>query len=140
MKTELGFLKRKEPFTYMGKEYKAVGIDPNKSVNSILCMDKDDSRIWLDVATPVEVFPMSDQDAADLLYRNRSVFMHDREMLLAIDTAVAALKGTKAKWKAKDFHTCYCDNCNFEFDIMKCEFMENMKHCPNCGADMQGDS
>ena len=114
MKTELGFLKRNDPFTHMGKVYKAIGIDPNKSVNCILCADKDNSRIWLDVATPVEVFPMSDQDAA--------------------------LKGIKAKWKAKDFHTCYCDNCNFEFDIMKCEFMENMKHCPNCGADMQGDS
>lgn len=42
------------------------------------------------------------------------------------------------RWKAKDFHTCYCTNCNFAFDIMKCDFMDKMRFCPNCGAKMEG--
>lgn len=42
------------------------------------------------------------------------------------------------KWKAKSFHECFCDNCGFSFDIMKCDFLGNMKHCPNCGAKMEG--
>ena len=45
----------------------------------------------------------------------------------------------QGKWKAKDFHTCYCTDCDFEFDIMKCDFMDNMNYCPNCGADMRGE-
>lgn len=44
------------------------------------------------------------------------------------------------KWHALNFHTCYCTNCHFVFDIMKCDFMEKMKYCPNCGADMRGDN
>ena len=44
----------------------------------------------------------------------------------------------KGKWRALNFHTCYCTNCHFDFDIMKCDFMEKMKFCPNCGADMRG--
>lgn len=42
------------------------------------------------------------------------------------------------RWKAKDFHTCYCPNCNFTFDIMNCDFMDKMRFCPNCGAKMEG--
>lgn len=41
------------------------------------------------------------------------------------------------KWIAKSFHECFCDNCGFSFDIMKCDFLENMKHCPNCGVQME---
>lgn len=44
----------------------------------------------------------------------------------------------KGKWKAKSFHECFCDNCGFSFDIMNCDFLENMKYCPNCGAKMEG--
>lgn len=43
----------------------------------------------------------------------------------------------KARWCAKNFHTCYCTNCDFMFDIMKCDFMDKMKFCPNCGSDMR---
>ena len=41
------------------------------------------------------------------------------------------------KWKAKSFHEFFCDNCGFSFDMMKCDFLENMNFCPNCGADMR---
>ena len=44
----------------------------------------------------------------------------------------------QGKWKAKSFHEVYCDNCGFNFDIMKCDFMERMYFCPNCGAKMKG--
>ena len=44
----------------------------------------------------------------------------------------------KGEWYALNFHTCYCTNCHFDFDIMKCDFMEKMKFCPNCGAKMKG--
>ena len=43
------------------------------------------------------------------------------------------------RWKAKGFHTCYCTNCNFAFDIMKCDFMDKMRFCPTCGAKMEAD-
>jgi membrane protease subunit (stomatin/prohibitin family) len=46
----------------------------------------------------------------------------------------------QGKWKAKTFHECICDNCGFSFDIMKCDFLENMKFCPNCGARMKGEA
>lgn len=40
----------------------------------------------------------------------------------------------QGKWKAKSFHEYFCHNCGFSFDAMKCEFLENMKYCPNCGV------
>ena len=40
----------------------------------------------------------------------------------------------QGEWKAKSFHEFFCDNCGFSFDMMKCDFLENMKFCPNCGA------
>lgn len=44
----------------------------------------------------------------------------------------------QGKWKAKSFHEFFCDNCGFSFDMLKCDFLENMKFCPNCGAKMKG--
>ncbi len=52
--------------------------------------------------------------------------------------AVPSADRPQGKWKAKSFHECFCDNCGFSFDIMKCDFFGNMKHCPNCGARMKG--
>lgn len=43
-------------------------------------------------------------------------------------------KRTPGEWKAKTFHHCYCTNCDFVFDIMKCDFMGDMNYCPKCGA------
>lgn len=48
-----------------------------------------------------------------------------------------ALKQKTGKWVAKDFHRCTCSQCNFTFDIMKCDFLDRMFHCPNCGARME---
>jgi len=45
----------------------------------------------------------------------------------------------QGKWKAKSFHECFCHNCGFSFDVMKCEFLENMKYCPNCGVPKGAD-
>ncbi len=42
----------------------------------------------------------------------------------------------QGEWKALNYHTCYCTNCHFDFDIMKCDFMAKMQFCPNCGAKM----
>ena len=58
----------------------------------------------------------------------------------AFADAVKALPSAdrpQGKWKAKSFHEFFCNNCGFSFDMMKCEFLENMKFCPNCGADMR---
>lgn len=52
-----------------------------------------------------------------------------------IEMKKTAKKG--AAWKAKNFHVVYCNNCKFEFDIMRCEFIGQMNYCPNCGADMR---
>ena len=43
----------------------------------------------------------------------------------------------RGRWLAKSFHEVYCDKCGFDFDIMKNEFIDKMKYCPNCGADMR---
>ena len=45
----------------------------------------------------------------------------------------------QGKWKAKSFHEFFCNNCGFSFDMMKCEFLENMKYCPNCGVRKGAD-
>lgn len=52
---------------------------------------------------------------------------------------VDAVSVVHGEWKAKSFHEVYCDNCGFTFDIMKCDFLENMKFCPNCGVRMKGE-
>lgn len=55
----------------------------------------------------------------------------------AVEVAIKALQDRpQGKWKAKSFHEFFCDNCGFSFDMMKCDFLENMKFCPNCGARM----
>lgn len=42
-----------------------------------------------------------------------------------------------SRWLAKDFHSVYCDNCWFTFDIMTCDFVDSMFFCPKCGARMK---
>lgn len=39
-------------------------------------------------------------------------------------------------WKAKSFHELFCDNCGFDFDIMRNDFIDKMNYCPNCGSKM----
>ena len=65
----------------------------------------------------------------------------DRHYIEALDHAIKNLKERpQGEWKALTYHTCYCTNCHFDFDIMKCDFMTKMKFCPNCGADMRGEN
>ena len=45
-------------------------------------------------------------------------------------------KQKTGRWLANSFHEVYCDQCGFYFDIMKNEFIDKMKFCPNCGAGM----
>lgn len=45
-------------------------------------------------------------------------------------------KMKKGHWKAKSFHELFCDNCGFDFEIMKNDFIDKMHYCPNCGAKM----
>lgn len=45
----------------------------------------------------------------------------------------------RSVWKAKNFHVVFCENCKFEFDIVSCDFIDQMNYCPNCGVDMRGD-
>lgn len=66
------------------------------------------------------------------------------EDVIPLEDAIAIIDFVKTeqnvgRWKAKDFHTCYCTNCDFTFDIMKCDFMDKMMFCPNCGARMGTD-
>ncbi len=57
---------------------------------------------------------------------------------IVVQTAdVAVVK--HGAWKARNFHVLYCTNCEFDFDIMKCEFISEMKYCPHCGAKMEGE-
>lgn len=42
-------------------------------------------------------------------------------------------------WKAKSFHEVFCDNCGFDFDIMRNDFIDKMYYCPNCGARMESE-
>ena len=60
------------------------------------------------------------------------------ERLVLQAPTIDAVEVVHGKWKAKSFHEVYCDNCGFDFDIMKCDFMERMNFCPNCGANMKG--
>lgn len=68
-------------------------------------------------------------------YTNATHWLQKRIEAIPTIDAVSVVRGA---WKAKSFHEVYCDNCGFTFDIMKCDFLENMKFCPNCGARMKG--
>lgn len=54
-----------------------------------------------------------------------------------IDQEICPVR-SEDKWKALSYYECYCTKCHFYFDIMKCDFIERMNFCPNCGADKRG--
>ena len=53
-----------------------------------------------------------------------------------IEQLAAKARPKTGHWKAKSFHELFCDNCGFDFDIMRNDFIDNMNYCPNCGAKM----
>jgi len=72
--------------------------------------------------------PYDTEDAMDKALYN---FAHDK----LVTTPTAQPK--TGRWLAKSFYEVYCDQCGFDFDIMKNEFLDKMKYCPNCGAKMK---
>lgn len=72
---------------------------------------------------------------ADTLKANiNTAFWSEIEKVIDSAPTIDAVSVMHGEWKAKSFHEVYCDNCGFDFDIMKCDFLENMKFCPNCGV------
>lgn len=67
---------------------------------------------------------------------NWNVYSELYDMIEELPSAESVRHG---KWKAKSFHEFFCDNCGFSFDMMKCDFLENMNYCPYCGARMNED-
>ena len=63
------------------------------------------------------------------------------ETISAFKMAIKALEqeSKTGHWKAKSFHELFCDNCGFDFDIMRNDFLDKMKYCPNCGAKMESE-
>lgn len=61
-----------------------------------------------------------------------------RNIICKVETMPSADK-PQGKWKAKSHYEYFCNNCGFSFDIMKCDFLENMKYCPNCGVPKGAD-
>lgn len=82
-------------------------------------------------------------DAIKALKREKSDWNNDYNV--PIDHCIERLNKVKSadrpqgKWKAKSFREYFCHNCGFSFDVMKCEFLENMKYCPNCGVPKGAD-
>ena len=64
---------------------------------------------------------------------------YDKAYIISTLEEVPKADRPQGKWKAKSFHEFFCNNCGFSFDMMKCEFLENMKYCPNCGVRKGAD-
>ena len=89
-----------------------------------------DSENWLFVGT---INPAMVEIAIDAIEESINREVDHVEKLSSADRP-------QWKWKAKSFHEFFCDNCGFSFDMMQCDFLENMNFCPNCGADMREKS
>lgn len=72
---------------------------------------------------------------------DRYVSNDERTLIEAQRMGIKALKAQNVgKWQAKDFHTVFCSECEFEVDIMTTpdDLLNHLNHCPNCGARMEG--
>ena len=77
-----------------------------------------------------------------LKYRTAGMVAYNAEWLKNhFDIERAVICGVQepktGHWKAKSFHELFCDNCGFDFDIMRNDFTDKMLYCPNCGAKME---
>ena len=56
------------------------------------------------------------------------------------DMAIEALDRQKGEWvDDKDGYPC-CSECGFSYGCIECCHTEDTNYCPNCGADMRGDT
>lgn len=99
-----------------------------------------------EMMTQEETMNMSNEQAVQILIPMRNMMCDQHgcpisDAVFALDKAIEALSADRpqGKWKAKNFHEFFCNNCGFSFDMMKCEFLENMKYCPNCGVRKGAD-
>lgn len=93
---------------------------------------------------------MTNEEAKEVLKEqiDRYGQEYDSEGIEALNMAIQALEQSRPKGKWKILDECanegvYCSECHKK--IFKLEFSptmkwRNFKYCPNCGADMRGDS
>ena len=53
---------------------------------------------------------------------------------------VEARPVVRGEWIGCDMKTSICSECRTEFDINRSVVIKILNFCPNCGADMRGDS
>lgn len=89
---------------------------------------------------------MNNQEAENLLSRNKSVFQHDEEMTKAVDLAIKALQNERphGKWvhngiTIDGFDTYCCSICGRHIVVFSSLLQSKYPFC-NCGADMRGDT
>lgn len=86
---------------------------------------------------------MTNEEAQNLIARNRSVFQYDPEMLEALDLAIKALEERpKGKWIKRGYIGCdtqfyWCSVCEYERSYDAETGLDDYNFCPNCGADMR---
>ena len=80
---------------------------------------------------------MTNEEAINLISRNKSVFQYDTEMTKALDFAINALKERpQGEWlwlgdNPSPSHKWSCNKCGRGVK-------EQENFCPNCGAEMRG--
>lgn len=88
---------------------------------------------------------MTREEAKAILYEwQKSMVDHgvpiDTSKVQALRVAIEALQADRphGEWIEKNSHTYICDHCGFEQAIYGNLYEYNF--CPNCGADMRGDT
>lgn len=71
---------------------------------------------------------------------NMEVACYVQGFINSINKLPDAEQRPHGEWKAFNFHIIYCNNCGMNIDIIKCEFLDMLKFCPNCGADMRKEN
>ena len=84
---------------------------------------------------------MTREEAVIILdgFKNNPLFSDTH--VQALDMAISALSENKGTWRHYE-GMLYCPKCGAEFydEIMEYTGDEVPKHCPDCGADMRGET